>query len=75
VWKVFVAIVAGWTVWSVTMVGGTVMMGDEMGVEEKAGEDAPRHDGKSVHQVGVVEVVLMTEDPEVQILDRAAGDG
>lgn len=72
---VFVAIVAGWTVWSVTMVGGTVMMGDEMGVEEKAGEDAPRHDGKSVHQVGVVEVVLMTEDPEVQILDRAAGDG
>jgi len=71
---VFVAIVAGWTVGSVTMVGGTVMMGDEMGVEEKAGEDAPRHDGKSVHQVGVVEVVLMTEDPEVQILDRVAGD-
>lgn len=32
--KVFVAIVAEWTVASVTMVGGTVMMGDEMGVEE-----------------------------------------
>lgn len=74
---VFVASVAGWTVGSVTMVGGSVMTGDEMGAEEKAGaEDAPRHDGKSVHQVGVVEVVLMTEDPEVQkILDRAAGDG
>lgn len=38
----------------------------------EAGEDAPRHDGKSVHQVGVVEVVLMTEDPEVQKLgDRS----
>lgn len=39
----------------------------------EAGEDAPRHDGKSVHQVGVVEVVLMTEDPEVQKLGDRNG--